>query len=227
MKQLSWFKFCPSKWAMGRTRKLSPEQRDEYLDLCCAYWVSECQMNEDTMRENTDLYDFFESKGLVCDDGITWLNEQYDKLNDTREKRRQAGAKGGKANAKQMLKQKEANAKQTSSKKKQIDRRDKIEERDRKIEGVMFAVEGLEFLEMWKQWKEDKAKEHNFKYKSVQSEQAALNKLSNMSGGLESTAVKIILQSLENGWKGFFGLKNEKTVNNGIGEISEEWLNAR
>ena len=103
MNNLSWFKFCPSKWAMGRTRKLSSEQRDEYLDLCCAYWISECQMNEDTMRENTDLYDFFESKGLVCDDGITWLNKQYDKLNDTRQKRRDDGEKGGKEKAKKSV----------------------------------------------------------------------------------------------------------------------------
>jgi hypothetical protein len=136
MNNLSWFKFCPSKWAMGRTRKLSSDQRDEYLDLCCAYWISECKMSEETMRENTDIYDFFEAKGLVCDDGITWLNEQYDKLNNTRQKRREAGAKGGKAkakkvvaNAKQVLSNSQANPKQIVA-----DRKEEIEEKEKKEE---------------------------------------------------------------------------------------------
>ncbi len=122
---------------MGRTRKLSPEQRDEYLDLCCAYWIADCAMSEETMKENSDLYEFFTSKGLVSDEGITWLNEQFDKLNDTREKRRLAGAKGGKAkankplaNAKQMLSNSQANTKQILAEEKEEKERREEKERN-------------------------------------------------------------------------------------------------
>ena len=147
MEQLSWFKFCPAKWAMGKTRKLSPEQRDEYLDLCCAYWISDCLMSEETMRENSELCDFFTSKGLISDEGITWLNNQFDKLNDTREKRRLAGAKGGKAkakrpkaNAKQVLSNSQANPKQKQAERK----KEEIEEKERKKEGrLSFAPKSV------------------------------------------------------------------------------------
>jgi hypothetical protein len=202
---------------MGRTRKLSSEQRDEYLDLCCAYWISECKMNEETMRENTDLYDYFDSKGLVCDDGITWLNEQYDKLNDTRQKRKEAGAKGGKAkakkvvaNAKQMLSNSQANPKQIlAERKEEKEKKEKREEIERK---KSLPFQSAEFLEMWDNWKKYKASEHRFKFKSEISELAAVRKLANMSGS-EEEAIEIILQSIENGWKGFFNLPQKKENN--------------
>jgi hypothetical protein len=213
---------------MGRTRKLSSEQRDEYLDLCCAYWISDCAMNEETMRENTELFDFFTSKGLVCDDGITWLNEQFDKLNDTREKRRQAGAKGGKAkakkvvaNAKQVLSNSQANTKQiVAERKEEIEKKEEKEEIERK---KSLPYQSAEFLEMWDNWKKYKSKEHRFNFKSEISEIAAARKLANMSSN-EEEAIQIILQSIENGWKGFFNLQPKKQKNEFGIEFTEEGL---
>ena len=70
----------------------------------------------------------------------------------------------------------------------------------------------------WCKWKEFKKAEFNFKYKSEISEQASKTELINLSGNDEEIAIKIIQQSMANGWKGFFKLKNngtERTNNKG------------
>jgi len=64
------------------------------------------------------------------------------------------------------------------------------------------------FLENWDMWKQYKMEEFKFKYKGCISEQAALMQLSIISGSNEETAVAIIQQSMSNGWKGLFPLKN-------------------
>lgn len=64
------------------------------------------------------------------------------------------------------------------------------------------------FRPNWETWKEYKRLEWKFKYKSVLSEQAAINLLSRLSGKNETIAADIIRQSMENGWQGLFSLKN-------------------
>lgn len=64
------------------------------------------------------------------------------------------------------------------------------------------------FLAHWGTWKQYKVEEFGFKYKGVISEQTALMQLSVISGGREEIAVEIINQSMSNGWKGLFPLKN-------------------
>lgn len=64
------------------------------------------------------------------------------------------------------------------------------------------------FRPNWELWKEYKRLEWKFKYKSVLSEQAAINLLSRLSGKNETIAADIIRQSMENGWQGLFSLKN-------------------
>jgi len=65
------------------------------------------------------------------------------------------------------------------------------------------------FKTQWQLWKVFRDKEHKFKYKTVISEQAALNDLHNLSSGSEKIAIDIIHQSMAKGWKGFFELKNK------------------
>lgn len=77
---------------------------------------------------------------------------------------------------------------------------------------VQIPWETETFKTQWEHWKIYKKKDHKFNYKSTQSEQAALEKLCELSGGTEKTAIAIIHQSMSNGWKGFFELKNQ---NNG------------
>lgn len=76
------------------------------------------------------------------------------------------------------------------------------------LKKIIYPFESENFLNIWKNWKEYKGAEHRFKFKSEQSEQAALNELVKVSKGHEDTAIEIIKQSMANGWKGFFELKN-------------------
>lgn len=69
------------------------------------------------------------------------------------------------------------------------------------------------FLETWDIWKAYKKEEFKFQYKGVHSEQAALMQLQTLSRGIEDVAVKIIFQSMSNGWKGLFMLHNQNSIN--------------
>ena len=87
---------------------------------------------------------------------------------------------------------------------------------DNDNEKLMMPFTSEKFIKYWAIWKDYKTKEYNFKFKSISSEQAVLNKLVKLSDGYEETAIKIIEESLANNWKGFFKLKNETnaTTNN-------------
>lgn len=70
------------------------------------------------------------------------------------------------------------------------------------------------FHAQWQLWKTYKHKQHGFKYKTVVTEQAALKELAELAD-TEEKAIKIIHQSIAQGWKGLFELKNEtKNGNN-------------
>jgi len=75
---------------------------------------------------------------------------------------------------------------------------------------VVYPFDSENFKKWWSIWKEYKKKEHRFNYKTKISEQAALKKLSHLSGGNELKAAAIIEQSISEGWKGFFELKQSR-----------------
>lgn len=93
--------------------------------------------------------------------------------------------------------------------------KDKEKDKDKKPktgkkEKLVLPFESEDFKAQWKHWKVYKSEEFNFKFKSLQSEQAALTELANKSNGNEQTAIEIMHQSMSNGWKGFFELKNKQ-----------------
>jgi hypothetical protein len=73
---------------------------------------------------------------------------------------------------------------------------------------LILPFESKAFFEAWQRWKAYKKKEHNFHFKSKESQQAALNRLKKASRGIEKEAFEVIEQSMANGWSGFFELKN-------------------
>ena len=78
-------------------------------------------------------------------------------------------------------------------------------------------------------WKQYKKEQFNFKYKSSISEQAALMKLSKISN-TDAQAIAIIMQSIENGWKGLFEIKTHGKSTNQQSRLSDqqiEYLAAR
>jgi hypothetical protein len=92
---------------------------------------------------------------------------------------------------------------------------------------VAFPFESETFSTSWNLWKNYKEKEHKFKYKTPTSEQAALLKLSKLSGGQEKKAIEIINESLANGWQGFFEIKETKNGKSRLSEEQQQYLAAR
>ncbi len=115
-----------------------------------------------------------------------------------------------------VLKEENAQRKKKSAKQKEHERMIKL------LGQVVLPYNSTLFRTMLFNWIEYKRIDHNFKYKSVISLQAALKKLSELSKGSEEKAIAIMSQSIENGWKGFFELKQ---VSNGQANnrISEDY----
>lgn len=83
---------------------------------------------------------------------------------------------------------------------------------------VQYPYESDEFMQQWQVWKNYRAQEHRFYYRSAESEQAALAELATLATD-EVTAIAIIHQSMGKGWKGFFELKsNEPKSKTGTGK---------
>lgn len=86
---------------------------------------------------------------------------------------------------------------------------------------IVFPFYTEKFRVHWQLWKVYKSKEFKFNFKSIQSEQANLNELANLSQGNETTAIAIINQSMAKGWKGFFELKNNNLNGNWNNNIKQ------
>jgi hypothetical protein len=69
-----------------------------------------------------------------------------------------------------------------------------------------------EFASQWDNWKNYKATQHSFSYISTESEQAALLQLNTLSNYNETTAIAILHQSMSQGWKGLFELKQDSNA---------------
>ena len=68
------------------------------------------------------------------------------------------------------------------------------------------------FLPLWDRWLQYKRDEYSFRYRSASSQQTALNGLHKLANGDEEIAIKIMEQSVINGWKGFFALKKDQQL---------------
>jgi len=75
--------------------------------------------------------------------------------------------------------------------------------------GVIYPFQEKEFLEAWKIWIEERA-DNNYKKYSERAEQGALHKLQKISNHDYKTAIAIINESISNGWRGLFALKESK-----------------
>lgn len=109
--------------------------------------------------------------------------------------------------------------------------KDKAKEKDKDSEKIVFPFQTETFANAWNGWKQYKKEQHNFTYKGEHSEQIALKSLAEKSGHNEQVALKIIQESIANGYKGLFELKNNSNgiKNNGIrnadGSVNWEQVN--
>ena len=79
------------------------------------------------------------------------------------------------------------------------------------IKKKLFDFEQLEELniEVWKKWRAYRKETFRLTYKPI-GEKAAIGKLMRLSQGCHEVQEQIIQQSIENGWKGIFDLKEQK-----------------
>lgn len=91
----------------------------------------------------------------------------------------------------------------------------KIENKEESKTEIIYPFDSENFHNVWQAWKDYKKSQHKFTYKGDTSEQAALKSLAEKSNNSEAAAIKIIQESIANGWKGFFELKN-----NGNGTVN-------
>ncbi len=89
---------------------------------------------------------------------------------------------------------------------------------------IKFPFTSDNFKEQWTHWVSYKKGEHNFKFKTPQSQQAALTAIGNLSNNDEVTAVQIIHRSMANGWAGLFKLDKDKQ--NGKQTTTDKWKRA-
>lgn len=111
-KELPYFKYFPSEWVTGDITLCSMETQGLFTNLCAYYWMKNCSMSLANAKQRfnkhkaniTELLEF----GIIKTDEnenviINFLDKQMNEFVDVAEKRALAGAKGGKAKAKQLL----------------------------------------------------------------------------------------------------------------------------
>jgi hypothetical protein len=205
------FLFYSSDFLNG-VADLTMEERGQYITLLCLQH-QKGSLSEKTIRLQVGSVSVDVLKKFVKDKEGNYyqerLKDEIEKRANFTESRRNNGFKGGRP---------KANAKPNGYPKNNLmededDNEDvNINKDDNEKLEMPFTSEN--FIKYWGIWKDYKKKEYNFKFKSIASEQAALNKLVKLSHGYEATAIKIIEESLANNWKGFFQLKNENNGNN-------------
>tara|TARA_R110002074_G_scaffold240506_3_gene412235 strand:+ start:2460 stop:3071 length:612 start_codon:yes stop_codon:yes gene_type:complete len=106
MDKLTWFKFSPSDWMMGKISKLPLKIQAEYIRFICTYWNKKCIMSEDDAKlEFSDqAWDKLNQYKLLNTDGdyvsILFLDKQMESINDISIKRSEAGKKSAEIRAK-------------------------------------------------------------------------------------------------------------------------------
>ena len=117
-KELPYFRFYPSEWLEGDITLEKEETQGFFITLLAWYWKKDCLVNLDFINKRLIkgkaklkqcLNNLIESKIIKVDKDsnvdVYFLNEQYDALSELRQKRVDAGRKGGSSKAQAMLKQ--------------------------------------------------------------------------------------------------------------------------
>jgi hypothetical protein len=87
------------------------------------------------------------------------------------------------------------------------DKKPKLKPEPKPLDKIEYIDKRIE--ESWLRWVDFKNSQFNFKYKTSESEQIAINELVKLCNGNYDLASKIVNQSIAKGWKGLFELKIE------------------
>ena len=198
------FQFYPQDFLTG-VMYLTMEERGMYITLLSIQWsknkIPKKRLGFILGIEWEEVPELVKEKFI--DEGDYLINKRLFKISEERrifvEKQVLNGRKGGRPT-------KQLKPKKSSSLKVKMKMKVENENKD-----IVYPYQNDEFIEIWKQFKIYKETEFNFKFKSTQSEQAALSKLPNEMDNVDH-AIQSIKNSMANGWKGIFPDKNN---NNG------------
>lgn len=84
----------------------------------------------------------------------------------------------------------------------------KEEKRKYDFASLVFPFDSDEFKAVWELWLKYKKETFRFSYKTIESHQAALEKIGKMSNGNLEYAIHLIKYAIERQWQGFFHDKN-------------------
>lgn len=96
MEKLSWFKFTPSDWVMGKIQRCPEITQARFIRLCCVYWNKDCVLTFDDADVEVDqehLNILIAKKVIKLEGGfivIEFLNEQIQEISVKSIKRREA-----------------------------------------------------------------------------------------------------------------------------------------
>lgn len=189
--------FYTSDFLSG-TFTMTDEQVGKYIRLLCLQH-QKGKLTEKDMLSICKAYDSEIWEKFDCQDGFYYNERMY---NETI--RRQKFTESRRNNAKSVK-----NDSTSKAYAKHMETETENETINENIIVLPFNSEN--FVNYWKMWKDYKKKQFNFKFKTPQSEQAALKDLVKLSDGYEDEAIKIIEQSLAKGWKGLFKIKENAT----------------
>jgi uncharacterized protein YdaU (DUF1376 family) len=199
------FLFYPNDW-IGGTMGMTFEEKGAYMELLMM------QFNRGHMTSHMigqvigQLWVNIQDKFTQDENGL-WYNQRLEEEKNKRQKfteSRRNNISGSNQHTKKSNKKRGHKTGHMTSHMEDVN-----ENEDESII-VVYPFDSENFKKWWSIWKEYKKKEHRFNYKTKISEQAALKKLSHLSGGNELKAAAIIEQSISEGWKGFFELKQSR-----------------
>lgn len=210
--------FYTSDFLTG-TLTMSDEQIGKYIKLLCFQHQKGILSEKDMMNICKTYDEEIWAKFVKCEEGYynKRMREEADKRRAYSESRR---------NNKLKIKKAEHMTNISSSYEEHMENENEIvnehinkdiiinKEKTQKIkidkEPLVFISPDWESL--WQGWADYKKTEHRDGYKSAKTEQVAINKLVEMSGGDLRKAQEIVKQSIANRWKGLFTIKQNANV---------------
>ena len=203
------FLFYPGDY-LRDTQTLSEKAQVAYDRIMCEHMryicISQAQLKFFTKRLNEDELEELMFVLVQVDGGyqIEWVADSINKRKAYSESRRNNRTGKKKKNSTNTSTSYDNHMEIENEIENVIKDKDVVEEKAQ----IVFPFDSENFRAQWNIWKDYKQKEFNFKFKSLGSEQANLTQLSNLAEN-ETEAIAIIHQSMANGWKGFFKIKNE------------------
>lgn len=205
------FLFYPNDY-IGGTMGMTFEEKGAYIELLMMQF-NRGHMTSDMVGQIVGhLWDKIRDKFIQDENGL-WYNKRLEDEKLARQKyseSRRNNLSGANQYSKKTVKKE---PKKQGHKKGHMTSHMEDEDKD-----IVFSELELK----WNEWKKYKFEQFNFKYKSEVSEKAAFSQLMTLSRDNDAVAMKIIEQSIANGWKGFFKLTSENRISTLANEVRED-----